>query len=209
MANTEVDCEINIIVPLNNTISLYFATFMFPCEDNKGVTFYDGDSSTGQSKRLCGYMTPDPIFSTGNRLAIRYDKSYAGSFDMTYVATDQGRGCGGNLFNYYGVFTSPLYPNTTRKAGECRWVIVVPTNLRVALRFELFDMGDKQYCSSDYLVLYELDGSTQREISRFCGGDEPGIITTKTSAMAVRYVQTVNFPGIGFKANFMGVHESK
>lgn len=160
-------------------------------------------------KKYCGYTTPDPFFSTGNSVVIRMNKLEYGSYDITYLATDQGRGCGGTLFNYYGTFSSPLFPNTNRNPSDCRWNILVPTNLKVSLRFQLFDMGSKNYCNSDYVVLYDVTPESETEISRFCGGDAPGVIVGKSNAMAVRFVKTVNFSGSGFKLEFMGVFESK
>lgn len=45
-----------------------------------------------------------------------------------------GTGCGGELFNYGGQFTSPGYPNVIRNNTDCTWIINVPKNLLVALR---------------------------------------------------------------------------
>lgn len=56
-------------------------------------------------------------------------------YDITYVATDKGRGCGGDIFNYGGEFSSPLYPSTERNNVDCRWTIEVPMNLVVSLKF--------------------------------------------------------------------------
>lgn len=56
-----------------------------------------------------------------------------GAYDITYLATDQGLGCGGQIFNYAGEFSSPLYPANDRNASDCRWDISVPQNLVVSL----------------------------------------------------------------------------
>lgn len=133
----------------------------------------------------------------------------SGQYDVTYVATDKGRGCGGEIFNYFGSISSPMYPNNERKDETCQWTIYVPTNLKVAFRFTNWDMGSKQYCSSDYVELYEKSGESETKLTSYCGGDTPGITVTKTNALLVRFVKTVNFAGNGFKAEFMGVFESK
>lgn len=46
-----------------------------------------------------------------------------------------GRGCGGELYNYGGTFSSPGYPNTDRNNSDCTWTINVPMNLMVAIHF--------------------------------------------------------------------------
>lgn len=57
-------------------------------------------------------------------------------YDLTYVASDKGRGCGGQLFNYGGQFSSPMYPANVREIADCKWDVTVPQNLVVALQFE-------------------------------------------------------------------------
>lgn len=79
-------------------------------------------------------------------------------YDITYLATDKGKikiilinslkcfhlriynflgpGCGGELYNYGGMFTSPGYPDTDRNNTDCTWIINVPMNLFVALQFQ-------------------------------------------------------------------------
>jgi len=46
-----------------------------------------------------------------------------------------GRGCGGKLFNYGGVFTSPLYPTNYRNNSQCRWDVSVPIGTIPLLKF--------------------------------------------------------------------------
>jgi cubilin len=87
----------------------------------------------------CGYNTPNPVFSNTNQLHLKAVTSRSDSYasvDITYVANNQSKGCGGQLFNYGGIFTSPMYPNTDdRTAWDCRWEVAVPQNMQVALIF--------------------------------------------------------------------------
>lgn len=46
-----------------------------------------------------------------------------------------GVGCGGELYNYGGIFTSPSYPSADRNNSDCTWTINVPMNLLVAVSF--------------------------------------------------------------------------
>ena len=111
------DCKMTITVPDNYTIAIYFFKFFFYEQDctKAYMKFYDGDFETGTLLRtLCGYNMPDPIFSNTNRISMHsmFDNStntfYSkGNYDMMYVATDAGRGCGGEIYNYGGLFSSP------------------------------------------------------------------------------------------------------
>lgn len=46
-----------------------------------------------------------------------------------------GPGCGGELYNYGGSFSSPGYPNTEQNSSDCTWTVSVPMNLYVAINF--------------------------------------------------------------------------
>ena len=109
------------------------------------MKIYDGSIDSGDLiQTVCGFQTPSPIFSKTNELSLRIIADsginnfglYAmGSYDISYLATDKGKGCGGKIFNYGGVFSSPLYPNTNRSHEDCTWHVAVPQNMKVALRF--------------------------------------------------------------------------
>jgi cubilin len=141
------DCQITIKVPENYTISLYFYRFNFyqtNC-DKASMKIYDGDLATGALMgRVCGYTLPDPFFSTGNQISINIaygdDETYMymrGNYDILYTASkkEDGRGCGGEIFNYGGIFSSPLYPNSNRTNNDCTWTVTVPQNLKIAIKF--------------------------------------------------------------------------
>lgn len=140
-------CDTYVTVPANHTITLYFGRFtIYPLDYNRYVcsydtrvlAIYDGDQMV---KSICAQTTPTPFFSTTNRVTLKFNKiqtlDYGLAYDITYVASSAGRGCGGQLFNYGGTFTSPLYPsNEQRSIQDCKWDIKVPDKLVVALQFE-------------------------------------------------------------------------
>lgn len=139
------DCKTTIKVPENHTISLFFHRFWFVNSDctKNFLKVYDGTFDSGvPPKIVCGYSAPEPIFSTQNQLSLYFhfgeDNEYhysKGFYDILYVATNQSRGCGGEIFNYGGLFSSPMYPNPERTSYDCTWIVTVPQNLKVALRF--------------------------------------------------------------------------
>lgn len=146
LVSTDVmpDCKTTIKVPANHTISLFFHRFFFYEQDctKSFLKVYDGTFEDGMLlQTLCGYAMPNPIFSTKNQLSLffHYDDGTTyyskGNYDIMFIATDKGRGCGGSIYNYGGVFTSPLYPSNNRSMYDCTWTVTVPQNLRVAVRF--------------------------------------------------------------------------
>lgn len=142
-ADSPEDCQTSIKVPKNYTISLYFIKFFFYDTDctKSYMKVYDGDFDNGALMgSFCGYTVPSPIFSSGNELTIVFKFSseifYSrGSYDLMYVATNNSQGCGGEIYNYGGTFSSPLYPSSNRTRYDCTWTVAVPQNLKVALKF--------------------------------------------------------------------------
>lgn len=72
---------------------------------------------------------------------------------MLFIET--GRGCGGELYNYGGTFSSPGYPSTDRNSSDCTWIINVPMNLVVALQFSgnLMQSNITDFCYNCILFL--------------------------------------------------------
>ncbi|KDQ71477.1 bone morphogenetic protein 1 homolog [Zootermopsis nevadensis] len=93
---------------------------------------------------------------------------------MIYSA---GRGCGGRLFNYGGVFTSPMYPVNYRNSSHCRWDVSVPVGTQPVLKFTVFDIGPQSTCDSDFVELYDVDTETNAEtfMAKYCGEVSGGI----------------------------------
>ncbi|XP_055528454.1 cubilin homolog [Wyeomyia smithii] len=206
-------CTVTIQVPENYTIALYFGmfyTYSTNCEE-EAIRVYDSLSKDKQVGMFCNFGTPNPIFSTGNALRIDIPESkteYSTTvLDATYVATDQGRGCGGEIFNYGGFFSSPFYPSNNRTRMECIWTVTVPVNMQIAMKFEVFDMGSKTTCGTDYLQLIEVKGDDRRMIRQHCGGDTPATFISESNVMQVLYKQTQNFGGTGWQAKFMAVEK--
>uniref|UniRef100_A0A182Y0Z6 Cubilin n=1 Tax=Anopheles stephensi TaxID=30069 RepID=A0A182Y0Z6_ANOST len=218
-------CTITVQVPQNYTIAVYFNTFYLynvDCADH-ALKFYGGPEERADQLlgEYCHFATPNPIFTNGNYLRIvlpATDRDFVSlQLDATYVATDQGQGCGGELYNYGGVFSSPLYPANNRTRMECLWTVTVPNNLVVALRFDVFDLGSKSSCATDYLQILDrtsdessVDGANAEKdtvVRQHCGGDKPANYIGSGSTVRVRYRKTQNFAGVGWMIKFMGIEK--
>ncbi|XP_029722333.2 cubilin homolog isoform X1 [Aedes albopictus] len=206
-------CTITIQVPENYTLALYFAIFYTHAPDceKEGIRIYDGLGTDKQLELLCSYSTPNPVFSESNALRIEMPPSQAEHvstmIDASYLATDQGRGCGGEMFNYGGIFSSPLYPNNNRTRKQCLWTVTVPNNMRIALKFDTFDMGSITTCSTDYVELIEVKGAEKRTVRKHCGGDQPSTYISENSVMQVLHKQTQNFGGTGWLVKYMAIEK--
>ena len=100
----------------------------------------DGPSqSSPLINKFWGRAIIDTIHSSGNNLWFRYYTSstrrYGRNYDLFYLSTEAGRGCGGTLYNTRGVVTSPEYPRPHAQASNCEWILKVPPGQRIQLKF--------------------------------------------------------------------------
>lgn len=65
-------------------------------------------------------------------------------------------------------------------------------------------------CGSNYVeFIEEAEKGVEESLKRFCGTDDASVIVSSKSRIKVNYVKTVNFDGVGWMLQFMGVHEGK
>ena len=102
---------------------------------------YKGKGEGTLLKFLCPYESPQPMFINSNvvKIKVKTIPIYATSsflYDLNYVASDKGVGCGGEIVDSSGTLNSPMFPMNVRNISNCRWEITVPNNLNVFLRFD-------------------------------------------------------------------------
>ncbi|XP_055842375.1 cubilin homolog isoform X2 [Episyrphus balteatus] len=222
LMETSADCNIYINAPQNYSISLYFNYFyMFFASSDTTTTecssdyieVFDEQTKPSKSiRKICGSIDPsNSIFAKSNKIRMFMSQSgHYNNYDVTFLASDKGPGCGGDLYNYAGVITSPFYPENSRNNSDCQWNIRVPNNLAVALEFKVFDMGSKVTCHSDYLEILERKPSNNQEMEvmrKFCGEDLPMSYIGRQNTLSIRFRKTVNFDGTGWVIRFSGVRQ--
>lgn len=140
MTQDNSNCYQSITVPKNSSISLFFQKFAAyqttGCEQ-VGIEIRENGPKGTVLHKACGYYIPNPVFSSTNKVWIySWNKNkYTAFYDLVYTSSDQGRGCGGFMFNYKGTFTSPLYPMGYKNTTACVWDIRVPIGRKLAFKF--------------------------------------------------------------------------
>lgn len=209
----ERHCEILIQATTGSTISLYFMDFYLYSSrasdcTNSGTVLkvYDGgDNSSSVLAVLCGHSLPNPIFSTGNQLWLNFTRVgfYRSRYLISYTTSNQGPGCGGNLTNTRGAFTSPFYPQPYNQTSECRWFISIPGKHTLTLTFSSFALSSSVGCESNFVEVYEGHRETfNSDVTRFCGQDSPAPYTSRSNAVLVKMVTNINNTLPGFEAKF-------
>ncbi|KAL3289762.1 hypothetical protein HHI36_023157 [Cryptolaemus montrouzieri] len=210
LRTNRTQCSIFITSSENTTISLYLHTFWLHLQNNcsfGSLEVFDGHSRTS-SKLLqyCGYATPSPIFASSNKILISLTNSrpfiYSYSrIEANFVASTQGKGCGGKIFGKSGTITSPMYPSPYKNDTICIWEINIPIGAQVAITISRFELGLS--CDVNYLKIttYRKGKSNDRT---FCKQDNPSRIYSDNKVI-ITYKSSVNNVGKGWLLTFKTV----
>ncbi|XP_017055443.1 cubilin homolog [Drosophila ficusphila] len=205
--------DVTIRAPVNHTLSLYYNELMmgsYECDTENLEVF---DRSNRSLQRVCAFLdVGKSLFSYADELRLHVKTgSYLTTLDLTYLASpvEKGPGCGGQFYNTEGLFANPFYPANVRNNSDCRWTVRVPSNNKVLLTFEVFNLGSKTTCHTDFLEILEEDqDGEERVMRRFCGEDNPKVYKSQRSQVVVRFHKTVNYDGVGWVIRFAGVHSN-
>lgn len=175
VADSSESCDIFIKAPVNTTLSLYYNDLSFSEYDcnRENVEVFDARTNSSLQK-VCEFVDAGKsLFSNTNELRIRFLlNGYYTQIDITYLASTDGPGCGGDFYNTKGLLTNPYFPEHVRNNSDCRWNIRVPSNLKVLLKFPVFNLGAKSTCRTDYLQIIEhddIDKGQEKVMRQFCG----------------------------------------
>ncbi|XP_013185402.1 cubilin [Amyelois transitella] len=202
---TVKDCYTLVSVPENYTISIYFnsaeASYVPP---NTFLIIYDGNTTSSRKLLSLNEKNSDAksVFSTGGNVLLHNHllniDNYI-TYDITYIATDKGRGCGGYFYGAEGTVTSPFYPAVYRQTKTCEWELETPQGTKVSLHFESFDLS--RDCDNNYVQLVDRAGSV---LSNYCS-DIPADYTSVSNYLKIVYVTTRNNGGTGWVVRFVSV----
>ncbi|XP_049865550.1 cubilin homolog [Pectinophora gossypiella] len=198
------DCYTLITAPENFTISVYFLHVQPNYYDEDVyLDIYDGNSTAATRLHRVNSEADDDVavFSTGTSILLHNhftDTDFV-TYDLNYVTSDKGRGCGGKLHNLLGKVYSPMYPSVYRQKGSCEWEIETTTKTRVRLHFTVFDLG--RSCDQNYVQLVDRSGKV---ISTYC--DEiPADYTSTDNYVKIVFTTSMNNAGTGWIADFIAV----
>lgn len=201
---SENDCYTLITAPVNYTISAYFLSVMPDYWDqNCYLDIFDGNvtSAPRLAKIHTEYENNIPIFSTGRYMLLHNHENNNDrlTFDLNYVITNKGRGCGGKLHSEVGRITSPMYPTVYRSKATCEWELETPVGTQLLVHFSVFDLGN--ICDQNYVQLVDRKGAVVRT---FCS-ETPADYTSDDNFVKVVFTTTMNNGGTGWVIDFIGI----
>ncbi|XP_033124672.1 uncharacterized protein LOC117122996 [Anneissia japonica] len=200
-----IDCFINISVPIDRRVVLEFEMFDLKFDLNCEKDFLEIFLSSEYSVRICGNKTLElwklkyVSYASTMQIKFRTDQSEASKgFHARYAAVSLF-----GLLNYYSevmpnvtstTFTSLNYPNPFPSFTYQEIVFFAPTGFHAKLNITEFDFGrgGTTVCSTDVVMVidYEQYGS-ENTLASICGG-------LITNLQNYSFISTYNKIGIRF-----------
>lgn len=110
--------------------------------------------------------------------------------------------CGGFLTKLNGSITSPGWPKEYPPNKNCVWQVVAPTQYRISLEFESFEVEGNDVCKYDYLEVRSGLSADSKLHGKFCGPERPEVITSQYNNMRIEFKSDNTVSKKGFKAHF-------
>ncbi|XP_073197659.1 tolloid-like protein 1 isoform X1 [Lepidochelys kempii] len=110
--------------------------------------------------------------------------------------------CGGLLTKLNGTITTPGWPKEYPPNKNCVWQVVAPTQYRISMKFEFFELEGNEVCKYDYVELRSGLSSDSKLHGKFCGTEVPEVITSQYNNMRIEFRSDNTVSKKGFKAHF-------
>ncbi|XP_037686895.1 tolloid-like protein 1 isoform X2 [Choloepus didactylus] len=110
--------------------------------------------------------------------------------------------CGGLLTKLNGTITTPGWPKEYPPNKNCVWQVVAPSQYRISMKFEYFELEGNEVCKYDYVEIWSGLSSETKLHGKFCGADVPEVITSQFNNMRIEFRSDNTVSKKGFKAHF-------
>ncbi|XP_059819218.1 bone morphogenetic protein 1-like [Hypanus sabinus] len=132
--------------------------------------------------------------------------SYKCACDPGYELANDKRSCeaacGGFLTKLNGSITSPGWPKEYPPNKNCVWQVVAPTQYRISLQFEFFEIEGNDVCKYDFVEVRSGLSADSKLHGKFCGAEKPEVITSQYNNMRIEFKSDNTVSKKGFKAHF-------
>ncbi|KAG7279561.1 LOW QUALITY PROTEIN: hypothetical protein CRUP_034663, partial [Coryphaenoides rupestris] len=81
--------------------------------------------------------------------------------------------CGGLLSKLNGTVSTPGWPKEYPPNKNCVWQVVAPTQYRISIQFEIFELEGNEVCKYDYVEVRSGLSSDSKLHGKYCGTEVP------------------------------------
>uniref|UniRef100_A0A0K8R967 Putative procollagen c-endopeptidase enhancer n=1 Tax=Ixodes ricinus TaxID=34613 RepID=A0A0K8R967_IXORI len=192
-------------------ISLVFNDFELE-KDNKCisdyVSVYDGnDTNAPIFGTYCGNTAPAPILSSSDQIYMVFKsdsevqgKGFSATYSELYKKDPVARRGSEQRIYSHVEYGNQLYDDNIDRD----WVIRAPAG-HVRLRFSAFDIEAHDSCEYDYVKVFDGSDKSARPLKTFCGDQIPGLITSSSDSLLLRFHTDGSVTKNGFVALYSAV----
>ncbi|BHF73904.1 Bone morphoproteintic protein 1 [Sparganum proliferum] len=150
---------------------------------------FDGPSESSPSLyKLCGFESPERIFSSGNAMTIHLVLNGSLARQGFLALYEKVAECGEYLKADQGTFTSPKYPNWCPPNLKCDWKIEVPVGFSINLLLRGSLNLEQSRCKYEYIEVYDGPSRSSPMLQKLCGHDLPTTLGSTNNTMTLRFV---------------------
>ncbi|KAJ0033549.1 hypothetical protein NQD34_000656 [Periophthalmus magnuspinnatus] len=110
--------------------------------------------------------------------------------------------CDGLLSKLNGTISTPGWPKEYPPNKNCVWQVVAPTQYRISMQFEAFELEGNEVCKYDYVEVRSGLSSDSKLHGKYCGTEVPEVITSQYNNMRIEFKSDNTISKKGFKAHF-------
>ncbi|XP_061626608.1 dorsal-ventral patterning tolloid-like protein 1 isoform X5 [Phyllopteryx taeniolatus] len=110
--------------------------------------------------------------------------------------------CGGLLSKLNGTISTPGWPKEYPPNKNCVWHVVAPTQYRISMQFEAFELEGNEVCKYDYVEVRSGLSPDSKLHGKYCGTEVPEVITSQFNNMRIEFKSDNTVSKKGFKAHF-------
>ncbi|XP_076437271.1 cubilin-like isoform X2 [Babylonia areolata] len=199
-------CTSTVTAPPGYTLSFYFTRFYIERHSRCAYDYLairNGSSSNAtELVRLCGPDIPDSVFVSSNTASLVFKTDSSAQhlgYDITYLATSTGLGCGGDVqAGINGSVTSPNFPGNYSEQGACTWRITVPVQRRLRLNFTYLAVPGQADCVNNYVEVFNGPSVLAPTFGQFCAS-VPAPLRASSNTATVRLTSSGSSPAPSFR----------
>ncbi|XP_077980711.1 bone morphogenetic protein 1 homolog [Glandiceps talaboti] len=201
ITNSQPDGHINLEFPY---VRVHSAAGDSSDLSEEKVIIYDGPTSSSKVLGVyCLKTLPKSLISSSNTVAIEY---LAPSQEVGFViAYSMNFGEQVRYLQYpaTGEVKSPGYPDNYLDSREYVWSFTAPSDQKVVLEFNDFDLEYGTDCDYDFVEVYDgVEMTSSNLIGRYCGQSLPDIIESTSKDLSMKFVSDHAVNSKGFSAFF-------
>lgn len=122
--------------------------------------------------------------------------------NFTFTVNYQIQNCGGIIKGQTGNITSPGFPKRTSVATDCAWLIELPEEQTIKLKFDNLDLGSD--CSKSFVIIYNGKLNTSPRLGKYCRNTYPQTLQSQSNHLWIEYHSETS-DGKGFNLTYEAI----